>query len=390
LRPNLRNQEVYPRFGKVFLFWYQGQNHLYTQKRLQTADPIIVAASVNHIPSEDPRQAAEKARASQRIPPKVEIFFSVLAVVNCWAIRYPSRLMGLRSLLLYVLSVGTAIQLHAQNADKQLLGVSLGPTAQTLLQTVEEQYGKPVNAVLDSDLPMEYEGRAVVDDDGNPTIKINPATGRNEAGIVHELMHLWWYAQGAPWIDLYPAPTRKSYGQLPPELFTFLQDRLYDELTHAAIYPKMREIGIDPTQDERVSFRKVMADDSTLLLEGAQIVQSTLTVESSALDYFRAAYILQDSDLAEELAFVYTWAGIPGAVSKGKAMVTAVRAHDLSKPNELVPAFIDLANKLFAGEYDFIVGQQYTHKKGRLNAQTARIYILPSSIKNDCDYVLCL
>src|SRR5260370_26916202 len=95
-----------------------------------------------------------------------------------------------RSFLLGLVRIPPAFQSHAQSGT-QFFGVEPNPAAEDLLHTVEKEYGKPIDAIVDSEM-TDDAGGSTVSEDGTPTIKLNPISGINEMVIVHELMHLHW------------------------------------------------------------------------------------------------------------------------------------------------------------------------------------------------------
>jgi hypothetical protein len=250
-------------------------------------------------------------------------------------------------------------------ARHELVGVQLSPPVYDLMCKVERNYGKTISAASSSNQRWEIPGTSKIDDDGTPVVVVNSTSGKNEATIAHELMHLWGWSEGVPWVGFH------GDKPVPQLMISFIRDDLYDQIFHASFYPKIKKLGIDPTAAERNYLQALIAAHSL------PVASESLRRQSLALYYFRAQAVLHDSTLAEQLATVYKGANVPAALRDGKHLVGEVQAHDLNRPDEVLYAFIDAANGLFAGEYHFSVYNRFDRQQGNVTVKTAIVYVQP-------------
>ncbi len=248
--------------------------------------------------------------------------------------------------------------LQAKTRDS-MFGVHLRPSVVKLLGQVEETYGKPVKGILDSAQRVDIPSQAVIEEDGSPVIRINPSTGANEAAITHELMHLYWWARGVPWVGF--------MGEKPadPVSIRLLRDDLYDLMFHAFFYPKIRALDIDPAEQEREALRELLSKKSL------PIASNALAHASLALYYFKAAFLLEDDQLAGKLADVFAANGQQRALDDGKKLVAIAKNHRFQEPDEVLEVFTEAANILLAGDYRGSVRERRSDRKGSITLEIA-------------------
>lgn len=260
-------------------------------------------------------------------------------------------------------AVARPAQTRAEN-QRALLGVSLSPPSTRLLERVEALYGKRVVGIENPGQPEELPGQSTVEWDGTPKISINPSTGKNEAVIAHELMHLFGFQKGVPWVhfvgDSVDSPTIR-----------FLVGDLYDQVFHSYFYPKLREIGIDPSAQERAALHDYLVRGSLPVGRGP------LLEPSLALYYFRSVVLLRDEELTAQLARVLSTHGQEGALSKGRQLVAVIQRHRFHRPTEVLDAFLEGAKALFASDIHLSLCCLKVRPRGNINLRTAIIFVEP-------------
>lgn len=111
-----------------------------------------------------------------------------------------------------------------------------------LITSIEGAFARPVVFAMVDDL-LHAEAYGGLDDNGTPLVCMMPH-GCREITIVHELLHLECEAQGFP-------RTRSQGGtaKLPPEKVSNLIGEWFSIIEHQIIYPKMENLGYDPSED---------------------------------------------------------------------------------------------------------------------------------------------
>jgi hypothetical protein len=89
---------------------------------------------------------------------------------------------------------------YGGEAPKDTCGISLSPSAMTLLRDVERRCGRPVRCQTVSNMQNAEGGIALekVASGGTPTVTLDIFSGKTETSFVHELFHLQLRARGFP------------------------------------------------------------------------------------------------------------------------------------------------------------------------------------------------
>ena len=257
----------------------------------------------------------------------------------------------------------------SQQTSTSFAGVELSVGEARLLQKVQSVYGQSVMALDDSTLPDSTLAEATLGFDGVPTVKVNPRTGRHEAQIAHELMHLLGWADGVPWLHFVSV---SDVGNEGPATVNFLVNGVYDQVFHAYFYPKIRELGIDPALEERNGIREYLS-------RGFPTASGYLLRANLALYYFRCVVVLQDQPLAQELASAFALGGQEDAVKMGKEMVSAVESEPITKPSDVTSAFLRCAKIATAGHFQLSLWCIRPVRRGRVRQQIAIVAIEPQA-----------
>jgi len=292
---------------------------------------------------------------------------------SVWApVHMPRGMMKIldnRCLVALALAFCAGASLRAQDksvAARSVLGVKLSPAATALLKEVEKEYRKKVEFREDAGQRLDNPAKFHIEGDGDPSITINPTTGRNEESIVHELMHLKGIAMGVPWVNF--------HGDKPvnQEVVEFARTNLYDMIFHAYFYPELRALGFGPEVAECEWLRTALHDRKPLPTARGSIMHASL-----ALYYFRARHICGDRPLANQLKAILEATNQHRAASEGEAIEEIVERIGLAKPRDVLDVFLAAANELFKGELEFSLTEAKPLSRGNIKQVTALIKIRP-------------
>jgi hypothetical protein len=275
-------------------------------------------------------------------------------------------------------AVLTGIQAPEKKIEttRMLFDVQLSPGATKLLNKVESLYGNPVRTAENPSLGLVH-GLAHVGDDGVPEIQINPANGRTEATIVHELMHLMGFAEGVAKPILGP----RSLDTESARQFMMSVD---DQVEHAYFYPKMRDMGIDPSvagkADLHYFLQQVAIARESGQLKGDQ--PDELGEAHLALLYFECVAVLQDKDLADELEKTRFFPTDEEARRLGPLAV-ALTESDFVTPNGETNVFIKVCNTFLEGKYHLSLVGFDERQRGKITLRYAAIRVERVVAKHD-------
>jgi hypothetical protein len=232
---------------------------------------------------------------------------------------------------------------------------------------VEARYGKEIKEVIDSGQRIDVPARSKIEDDGTPVIRIHPESGKNETVITHELMHLFGWAEGVPWVGF------RGDRYVDPLVIAFVRDDLYDQVFHSYFYPKMRQMGIAPAAQEREWLHEAIRQRRPLPIASRPLAHASL-----ALYYFRSSFILEDEALATQFAAIFEAESQSRALVEGKRLVEIVSKYSFTEPDEVLDAFVEAANSIFAGALRFSVQEVKNWPRGKLEVRLATIFVEPT------------
>lgn len=240
--------------------------------------------------------------------------------------------------------------------NRKLFGIELRPSAQALLNEVENLYGKRVieqdNINIKTKSGIGDAGSRVLID-GSPIITINYNSGKNEDSIVHELFHLKLYAQGystAPGIRI--GNTGKTFDT---SIFVHaIMGFIHDPLQHSLFFPKMRKMGFDPDKGQRDTVSKAIREGKFELLDNLSPID---TDRFLAMYYFQFSMHFTDTKLLSDMTRLFKRAGWIKPLAMGEAMLRIARRAYPYTPQTLIDTFIRCLNVLYEGESRYTFAQ---------------------------------
>ncbi|SRR6266404_3083238 len=256
-------------------------------------------------------------------------------------------------------------------SGRSVLGVPLSPPTVGLLNQVESIYGQAVQFESNPQLSDFTLAQAIQKIDGTPVVQINPkmGLGLHEAQIAHELMHLLCWAEGVS------LPHFIIDGDVNDDVraaVDLLGDKgLYDQVLHAYFYPRIRNLGLDPSVPEKERIRGFLESGIWPVRAG------WLRTPDLALYYFRAVVVLKDDALARDIATAFALHAQHDAVVMGKEMVDAVTKKPFPKPADVTPTFVRAANVAMRGHFRLSLWCVRPVRRGKIQQQIAAIAIEP-------------
>jgi hypothetical protein len=232
--------------------------------------------------------------------------------------------------------------------DGTLLGVRLRPGVAKLLREIETLFGRPVTAEV-ANLDDEEggdSGRAIVSDNGTPTIRVDVRGHEGdqpfiEEVLAHELLHLRLRAKG------YPTVMMTGDKQFMAEYGLHLQtvsNGLRNGLEHWLFAGEMQRMGfseVSVIKTGRSKFgaaaREGRGDD--LLL---------------AIYLYRAILEYNDPSLLAELMRDYLAGHRPGLIKKSETLASVVTTRRPHTPEEVAGTLIQLHESMYNPAFSFI------------------------------------
>lgn len=288
--------------------------------------------------------------------------------------RHGGREMILLAMILGTLPIWVStVPPSSAEPEVKMFGINLSPAAFRLVAIVEEFYGKPIREEdLENWEPSRY-GEFTVADDGTPVIRINASTGRTEATIVHELLHLKLSAEGFASLvfNLESGPRNESNSAY----LGWLDFHLRDPIQHWIIYPEMRRLGLRPETELRAEFEQAFANDDF------KAVSAATAREARALYYLNAALLLDDPQLLARIAAWYEQKGRSQELATGKRLAQLVLELTPRTPQQEIDAFLQCANLLLGENAKFELAGWNSTRLGPHVENIALIRVEPAGQK---------
>lgn len=217
---------------------------------------------------------------------------------------------------------------------RNMFGIDLRSEARILWAQVEGHYGRPVRELLIDDLGYSYyAGVASVDPDGTPVVQLINTEPVTEEIIVHELYHLKLYAEGYPVIRIeYPADWNEEKEQA---RVRFIIAQLYDTIEHRIFYPRMREMGLAPDDTLKRNVELTLRGEAE-----EEDVPGLTRRDALAIEYFKAALLMEDEPLLERLTNHYRGRRWDEALNIGSGMAELVKRAQPSTPDGAVTTLL--------------------------------------------------
>ena len=241
---------------------------------------------------------------------------------------------------------------------REIAGVKLRPTSALILNSVEKLYQKPVYIVFRDDLG---EGVAGYSDTRAPVLGIARGEGQNEENVIHELFHLKMQAEGYPLFDFEmsaPQPVLRG------DMYKTFRELIYDPITHAIFYPKMREMGLDPDANTRAQ----------LIRNRVRAKQPGIALPSKE---WRATYLMKisletrDSESKVAVERWYEEKGWDWPITRGKALFQIVATASTDSA-ALATVVVSCFNELFGELAEFRVARAERRKYG----SATKVYVV--------------
>ena len=210
---------------------------------------------------------------------------------------------------------------------KDILGVSLRPAAETLLNRIEHEFRAPLDIQRRSSSTVGEIWRGYVSDKGVPTLEIPPEARITEAQIVHELLHLDQRLRGFPngvtFVSDKDSPVIPKFGPVNERLTRILGFLLYDTIEHVIFSNRLAEMGIDPHGISRAAIERVVSARG-LPSEVVKAAQAGSLTVSLALWHFKVAIEAGDPQLVAASDKANTIS--PTGLRKGKMLAKLVES----------------------------------------------------------------
>jgi hypothetical protein len=244
---------------------------------------------------------------------------------------------------------GKTTATESGSRDGRLLGIRLRPKVLILLQEVEKLYGRVVEAefadISESSEGGDTAGKAIITDDGRPTIKVdkhvNPKdTNRVEAIIAHELLHLRLRAMRYPVLYFHgETGLMESVG---PYLLA-AGNGLRNGIEHWMFIPAMKAMGFASVSEIRIGAEKFGSAAKTG--RGDDVLL--------ALYYYRATIEYENPVQLSELRREYVEGGRSGVVKLGERLAQIVYENNPRTPDEVAKTLLSCLDALFQKQIVF-------------------------------------
>ena len=258
--------------------------------------------------------------------------------------------------------------MSSSDITKQKFGVALRPSAVALYEEIKNLYGKDVVVITgkDAQIALDRAGiataKASVDDQGNPEITLYPGKTIKEATIVHELLHLKQYWNGAPSVARWGRPSDKSLDQNMELRFALT----VDAISHYLMYPQMRKMGFDPTVTEKSRVNELMRTKN-FQAEYADF----------AVELFSPALVIGNSSLILKFKEWFRRNRLVLPLDRGNKMVHHIVNHPPQSDKEIIKSAIEVMNILYDKKVRFQSEDYNTVKRGNLIQQNLTIIVRP-------------
>jgi hypothetical protein len=221
-------------------------------------------------------------------------------------------------------------------------GIAIRPSVARVLQDVEQKFGKPVRCEVVSSLTGSEGGWSSADvlPDGTPRIKLDKVAGRTENEVILELLHLQLIADGFPDTFQLQVPMgvdANSLANAARQLNSLIQHRL--------TYPKMREMGFDPTKNYRPEIEHNISGDRPPPWSNQMPILFSV-------HYARVALLVDDPGLSRDLESWYKSRGWVQYIEKGKLVISSILAADPKTPDQATKELVACLNILFEGKFN--------------------------------------
>jgi hypothetical protein len=178
-----------------------------------------------------------------------------------------------------------------------------------------------------------------------------------EARIAHELLHLQMASEGFA-VSIEP---RFSIGSVSLEnvaLFNRTAEVVHNGVLHWMLYPKLRSMDMDPTEDFRGQLTETFFRRSA--------VADAMTKQDLALNFFKASVEIGDPEFTEQLAAHYLARGWRESIDTGRAMAELVTGGRPDSPQRELDVFLACMDRLFDGTAAFSILGQTTQLRGTI------------------------
>lgn len=234
-----------------------------------------------------------------------------------------------------------------------LLGVKLRPKVLALLKEIEKLYGKPVEAEF-ANISVTPEGddragRAIITDEGVPTIKVDKHIDPKDAQrveriLAHELLHLRLRAKGYPVLHFHGETGLMT--EIGPYLLE-TGNSLRNGIEHWLFAPDLRAMGFDPGDEIKRGMEKF--SQAAKAGKGDDVLL--------ALYYYRAILEYDDPALLAKLKQGYIEGNRLGVIKTGERLAQVVLNDKPKTPDAVGKTLLSCLDTLFQKQIVFTVLQ---------------------------------
>lgn len=256
----------------------------------------------------------------------------------------------------------------------RLAGVALSKKSIILKRQIESQYRAPLRCETSPNFPQGRYAESDVASDGTPVVRLAHSTKVTESIIVHELMHLKLFGSGYPyafiwdWSGLLEAKTPDNESYMEGVLYS----SLFADLTHFIFYKDMWAAKLRPDEQLCEELDTIFkSNGKNGFLPGPHLDQRVVW-------YLKYALLVRSETLRAKLDQLYAKNQWFAELSLGRSLVAEFLADSPNDPEELMTAFIKIANRVQEVVTLKFRGWQ-SIRRGRTDLPAAVVSILPRS-----------
>lgn len=222
-------------------------------------------------------------------------------------------------------------------SSPSLCGISLRPASAHLLHYVEHRFAKPVRCELATNLAQSEGARANerLDVDGTPVVRLDSGSGRTETEVVHELFHLQLRALGFPQDFAITVPP-----SIDGNILQLAARDISAMLEHRLFYPKMRQMGLDPTKAYRDEVENHIAHERPPSY-------SSRYPQLLVIDYATVLLVINDPPLTRRMRMWYAQHGWQDALRRGRNLANYILRLNPDTPPKMRTALSESLKTVF-------------------------------------------
>jgi hypothetical protein len=218
----------------------------------------------------------------------------------------------------------------------------LHPSTIVFKNEIEADYGRKIKLAYLYKVDDGYDGDATVLNNGELLLRLNSSTGRNETTVLHELWHFKRTFEGCPAIEW--QPYKGIDNRITQELATDFYQFIFDAIVHSTFYPKMREQGFIPDDNQRQRVIKTLVNSNE---------NETFDIIQTPMGYFKSNIELSDTNLLNKLDDYFIHKKWVHVYKIGTSMVDLAKKANINSAEDQIELFVNCLNLLFENNTTF-------------------------------------